>query len=155
MVQSIKGYYPVYPRPSFQPKCFARIGDGASIVAAKTKLIPSRQQFFLARKTKTETCEFDLLFCLLGGLRGKEQVSLFGFMAKTFENGYCMQPTKQTFFLTILRGSSKAIEKLREEGWGLKKGKLFSPPPPSTTSFLTRRPLPWNQFLTRPNSLSI
>ena len=59
------------------------------------------------------------------------------------------------FFLTILRGSSKAIEKLREEGWGLKKGKLFPPPPPSTTSFLTRRPLPWNQFLTRPNSLSI
>ena len=48
MVQSIKGDYPVYPRPSFQPKCFARIGDGASIVAAKTKLIPSRQQFFLA-----------------------------------------------------------------------------------------------------------
>ena len=145
MVQSIKG--------SFQPKRFAGIGDGASIVAAKTKLIPSRQQFFLARKTKTETCEFDLLFCLLGGLRGKEQVSLFGFMAKTFENGYCMQPTKQTFFLTILRGSLKAIEKLREEGWGEKRKTL--PPPPSTTSFLTRRPLPWNQFLTCPNSLSI
>ena len=96
MVQRIKGDYPVYPRPSFQPKCFARIGDGGSIVAAKTKLIPSRQQFFLAWKTKTETCEFGLLFCLPGGLRGKEQASLFGLMAKTFKNGYRMQPTKQT-----------------------------------------------------------
>ena len=96
MVQSIKGDYPVYPRLSFQAKCFARIGDGGSIVAAKTKLIPSRQQFFLAWKTKTETCDFDLLFCLPGGLRGKEPASLFGVMAKTFKNGYRMQPTKQT-----------------------------------------------------------
>lgn len=52
MVQSIKGDYPVYARPSFQPKCFARIGDRASIVAAKTKLIPSCQQFFSLEKQK-------------------------------------------------------------------------------------------------------
>ena len=147
MVQSIKG--------SFQPKCFAGIGDGASIVAAKTKLIPSRQQFFLARKTKTETCEFDLLFCLLGGLRGKEQVSLFGFMAKTFENGYCMQPTKQTFFFNDSQRFLESNWKTKGGGVGTEKRKTLPPPPPSTTSFLTRRPLPWNQFLTRPNSLSI
>ena len=47
-------------------------------------------------------------------------------MAKTFENGYQMQVTKQTFFfLTILRGSLKEIEKLREEGLGEKRNTLL------------------------------
>ena len=45
------------------------------------------------------------------------------------------------FFLTILRGSLKAIEKLREQGRGEKRKTLLLPPP-STTSFLTGRPLP-------------
>ena len=51
------------------------------------------------------------------------------------------------------RGSFKAIEKLREEGRGEKR-RTLSPFLP-TTSFLTRQPLPCNQFLTRPNSLSV
>ena len=44
------------------------------------------------------------------------------------------------FFLTILRGSLKAIEKLREQGRGEKRKTLLPLPPPPP--FLTRRPLP-------------
>ena len=52
------------------------------------------------------------------------------------------------FFLTILRGSLKAIKKLREQGRGEKRKTLHH-------LFFDRSTSPFNQFLTRPNSLSV
>ena len=127
----------VYPRPSFQPNGFARIGDGASIVAAKTKLIPSRQQFFLAKKPRPTNSTFCFVCSLVCGER--KRFSYLAYGQNVRERLPNAAYKADVFFLTILRGSLKEIEKLREGRGGEKKGKLSS----------------WNQFLTSPNSLSV